>query len=99
MSGNSSRRREKENDDEKELSEEDDVKGEYELQDINDRIKSSRGSRFNLIINELRLEPFRRFSRESVVNGIRGLSKGFVIHPDNRYAYVNQKFQTVRVLF
>ncbi|KAF3445171.1 hypothetical protein FNV43_RR14865 [Rhamnella rubrinervis] len=92
MSGNTSRRRKEEDDDEKELSEGDDVEGEYELQDLNDRIKSSRGSRFNLIINEFRLEPFRRFSRRSVVNGIRGLSKGFVIHPDSRWYRVWTKF-------
>ncbi|GLT71747.1 hypothetical protein SLA2020_437450 [Shorea laevis] len=29
---------------------------EYELEDLRDRIKSSRGSRFNLITNELGLE-------------------------------------------
>lgn len=60
--------------------------GEYEFQDIRDRIKSSRGSRFNLIANEFGLaSTIRKFSRENVINGIKDLSKGFVIHPDNRY--------------
>ncbi|PON83169.1 hypothetical protein TorRG33x02_210030 [Trema orientale] len=60
--------------------------GEYELQDIRDRIKSSRGSRFNLIANEFGLaSTIRNFSRENLINGIKDLSKGLVIHPDNRY--------------
>lgn len=59
---------------------------EYELEDVRDRIKSSRGSRFNLITNELGLESTRRkFSRESLLFGLRDLSQGLVIHPDNRY--------------
>ncbi|PON43403.1 hypothetical protein PanWU01x14_274260 [Parasponia andersonii] len=63
-----------------------DEEGEYELQDIRDRIKSSRGSRFNLIANEFGLaSTIRNFSRENLVNGIKDLSKGLVIHPDNWY--------------
>ncbi|XP_062150835.1 potassium channel SKOR-like [Alnus glutinosa] len=65
---------------------------EYELEDVRDRIKSSRGSRFNLITNELGLDSTRRkFSRESLLFGIRDLSQGLVIHPDNRWyrAWVN----------
>jgi hypothetical protein len=59
---------------------------EYELEDVRDRIKSSRGSRFNLMTNELGLESTRRkFSRESLLLGLRDLSQGLVIHPDNRY--------------
>ncbi|KAF4355706.1 hypothetical protein F8388_001064 [Cannabis sativa] len=60
---------------------------EFELQDIRDRIKSSRGSRFNLIANEFGLaSAIKKFSRENVMNGIRDLSNGVVIHPDNRYS-------------
>lgn len=70
---------------------------EYELDDVRDRIKSSRGSRFNLITNELGLDSTRRkFSRESLLFGIRDLSQGLVIHPDNRYHH--QSF-SVFVLF
>lgn len=59
--------------------------GEYEVDDLRDRIKSSIGSRFNLITNELSLDRSeRKFSRESFINGLRDLSKGLVIHPDNR---------------
>ena len=64
---------------------------EYELQDLRDRLKSSRGSRFDLIANEFGASAAtaagtaRRFSRENVINGIRDLSKDFVIHPDNRF--------------
>lgn len=59
---------------------------EYELEDLRDRMKSSRGSRFNLIANELGLETTRRkFSRENLLLGIRDLSRGLVIHPDNWY--------------
>ncbi|KAI4388908.1 hypothetical protein MLD38_001196 [Melastoma candidum] len=62
--------------------------GEYEVQDLRDRIKSSRGSRFNLIANEFGLDRGggsggwgRKFSTESLINGIKCL----VIHPDNRW--------------
>ncbi|KAK6127477.1 hypothetical protein DH2020_038772 [Rehmannia glutinosa] len=58
---------------------------EYMVEDLRDRIKSSRGSRFTLIENELGLDPtHRRFSRQSVINGLKDLSEGLFIHPDNR---------------
>ena len=60
--------------------------GEFQLEDIRDRITSSRGSRFNLIANEFGLaSAIRKFSRENVINGFKDLSNGVVIHPDNRY--------------
>lgn len=72
----------------------DDGEEEYEVEDLKDRIKSSRGSRFNLIEKEFGLVNNngsssmtswrRKLSRESVINGIRYVSSGFVIHPDNR---------------
>ncbi|XP_030505721.2 potassium channel SKOR [Cannabis sativa] len=66
---------------------------EFELQDIRDRIKSSRGSRFNLIANEFGLaSAIKKFSRENVMNGIRDLSNGVVIHPDNRWYRAWTKF-------
>ncbi|KAI8536534.1 hypothetical protein RHMOL_Rhmol10G0264700 [Rhododendron molle] len=60
----------------------------YEVDDLRHRMKSSRGSRLNLINRELGFEPepARRTSgSESVINGIRDLSKCMVIHPDNRW--------------
>lgn len=77
-----------------------DEEGEYELQDIRDRIKSSRGSRFNLIANEFGLaSTIRNFSRENLVNGIKDLSKGLVIHPDNWWYRVWTKFILVWAVY
>lgn len=71
--------------DEREVSDE----GEYEFQDVKDRIKSSRGSQFNLIAYQLGLNSTgRKFSRESLFNGIRDLSRGLVIHPNNRFVFL-----------
>ncbi|MFQ6638916.1 hypothetical protein Gotur_015786 [Gossypium turneri] len=59
---------------------------EYEVEDFREGNKSSRGSRFNLIANELGLVAARariNLSRQSVLNGIKDLSDG-PIHPDNR---------------
>ncbi|KAM5558134.1 potassium channel SKOR [Rosa sericea] len=83
---------------------------EYEVQDLRDRIKSSRGSRFNLISNDLGLDgsstsTTRRrmrnyLSRESVINGVKGLSKGIgVIHPDNRWYRVWTKVILVWAIY
>lgn len=59
---------------------------EYELDEVRDGLKSSRGSRFNLIANELGLESsaHRKFSRETLISGLKDLSRGLAIHPDNR---------------
>ncbi|KAI5559498.1 hypothetical protein BDE02_17G115000 [Populus trichocarpa] len=80
----------------------DDGEEEYEVEDLKDRIKSSRGSRFNLIEKEFGLVNNngsssmtswrRKLSRESVINGIRYVSSGFVIHPDNRWYRAWTKF-------
>lgn len=62
---------------------------EYEYEEVSERIKSSVASRFNLISNELGLASnFRKFSRESLLLGIKDLSTGLVIHPDNRYVCI-----------
>ncbi|KAG4402630.1 hypothetical protein GLYMA_02G243400v4 [Glycine max] len=63
---------------------------EYEVQDLRDRLKSSQGSMFNLIENQLGLNStWSKFSRQALLHGIRGFSmdlvKDFVIHPDNRW--------------
>lgn len=78
----------------KESAGDDEEEEEYEVQDFKDRIKSSRGSRFNLIEKEFGLVNNtesssmtswrRKLSRESVINGLRYVSSSFVIHPDNR---------------
>lgn len=67
--------------------ERDEVEEEFEVEEVRERLESSRGSRFILLNKELRGESFRRkFSREGVINGFRDLSKGMVIYPDhNRY--------------
>ncbi|WCJ25172.1 Potassium channel SKOR [Euphorbia peplus] len=82
------KKEEEENEESRDDDDDDDDHGEYEVQDLRDRIKSSRGSRFNLIQNELGLElssDRRKFSRQSVIDGIRYVSTGLVIHPDNRW--------------
>ncbi|KAL5574136.1 hypothetical protein UlMin_023733, partial [Ulmus minor] len=66
---------------------------EYEFRDIRDRIKSSRGSRFNLITNELELaSTIKKFSRKNVINGFRDLTNSSVIRPDNRWYRAWTKF-------
>ncbi|BAT81280.1 hypothetical protein LR48_Vigan07g077300 [Vigna angularis] len=66
---------------------------EYEVQDLRDRLKSSRGSRFNLIENELELNSrWSKFSRQALFHGICGFSEDFVIHPDNRWYRAWTKF-------
>ncbi|KAK3426424.1 hypothetical protein EUGRSUZ_F02882 [Eucalyptus grandis] len=71
--------------------EEEEDEREYEVGEVRDRIKSSRGSRFDLLTNELGIAAAarRKFSRESVIGGIRDFSRGLVIHPDNRYLKSN----------
>lgn len=64
-------------------------RAEYEVEDVRDKMESSRGSRFQLIENDLvGVDLFtrrrRKISRQSVFNGLKDLSQGFVIHPENR---------------
>ncbi|OMO65584.1 hypothetical protein COLO4_31120 [Corchorus olitorius] len=75
---------------------EDEESEEYEVEELRDRMKSSRGSRFNLIANEFGLaagRARRRFSRQTVIDGIKDLSRGVSIHPDNRDS------QTYRIVY
>lgn len=70
-------------------------RGEYEVEDLREKIESSQGSRFALIENELGLDRssnHRRFSRQSVINGLRDLSRGVAIHPENRWYKAWEKF-------
>ncbi|GKV53490.1 hypothetical protein SLEP1_g60011 [Rubroshorea leprosula] len=60
--------------------------GEYEVEDLREQIKSSRSSRLDLLENELGIGGARRkFSREKLINGIKDLSRGFVILPEKRF--------------
>ncbi|KAG7032738.1 Potassium channel SKOR [Cucurbita argyrosperma subsp. argyrosperma] len=69
---------------------------EYQVESVRDRISSSRGSRFNLIQKQLRLEPTRRrFSRENLINGIKCL----VILPDSRWYRAWTKFILIWAIY
>ncbi|KAK9106580.1 hypothetical protein Syun_022591 [Stephania yunnanensis] len=59
----------------------------FQVESVRDRLHSSRASRFELIANEFyRFDKAHRgFSRERVIDGIRGFSQGFVILPNNRF--------------
>ncbi|KAA0062380.1 hypothetical protein IC582_021448 [Cucumis melo] len=62
---------------------------EYTVESVRERITSSRGSRFNLIQTQLRIDQNRRrFSRENLINGIKCL----VILPDSRWYRAWTKF-------
>ncbi|XP_031259832.1 potassium channel SKOR-like isoform X2 [Pistacia vera] len=69
----------------------------YEVDDLRDKIKSSRGSRFELIANQLQRR--RYFSRQNVITGFRDLSKTLVIHPDNRWYRAWTKFILIWALY
>lgn len=59
---------------------------EYMVEDLRERMHSSRASRLNLIENELELDSTQRrfISRRRVINGLKDLSLYWFIHPDNR---------------
>ncbi|KAH0711313.1 hypothetical protein KY289_007272 [Solanum tuberosum] len=72
-------------------------RAEYEIEDMRDKMESSRGSRFKLIENDLvgvdlLSRRRRKISRESLLNGLKDLSQGFVIHPDNRWYRMWENF-------
>ncbi|XVF23160.1 hypothetical protein REPUB_Repub13aG0013300 [Reevesia pubescens] len=74
---------------------------EYEVDDLREGIKSSRGSRFDLIANEFELAAAptcKKFSRQSLINGFNDLS-GFAIHPDNRWYRAWTKFILIWALY
>ncbi|GMH05152.1 hypothetical protein Nepgr_006992 [Nepenthes gracilis] len=57
---------------------------EFMIEEPRDRLRSSRGSRFTLLTNEFGLQSIRsKFSRESLINGIKDISRSYVIHPNN----------------
>ncbi|KAF5749903.1 STELAR K+ outward rectifier isoform 2 [Tripterygium wilfordii] len=72
---------------------------EYEVDDLRDRIKSSRGSRFDLIENEFGLKAtWRKFSTQSVVNSLKDLS-GLIIYPDNWWYRAWTKFILIWAIY
>ncbi|KAH6837532.1 STELAR K+ outward rectifier [Perilla frutescens var. hirtella] len=74
--------------------------GEYVVEDLKERMHSSRGSRLTLIESELELESAqRRFSRQNVINGLKDLSQGFFIHPDNRWYKAWEKFILIWAIY
>ncbi|KAL1540741.1 potassium channel SKOR-like isoform X2 [Salvia divinorum] len=69
---------------------------EYEVEDLRERIQSSRGSRLTLVENELEMDlTRRRFSRHNVINGLKGL----FIHPDNRWYKAWEKFILIWAIY
>ncbi|KAL0284740.1 UNVERIFIED_CONTAM: Potassium channel SKOR [Sesamum angustifolium] len=78
-----------------------DVGPEYLVEDLRERIKSSQGSRFRLIRNELGLDSAsRRSSRPSVVKGLKDLCQGLLIHPDhNRWYRAWEKFILIWAIY
>ncbi|XP_047954448.1 potassium channel SKOR-like isoform X1 [Salvia hispanica] len=69
---------------------------EYEVEDLRERIQSSRGSRLTLVENELEMNSTRRrFSRHNLINGFRDL----FIHPDNRWYKAWEKFILIWAIY
>ncbi|XP_068661937.1 potassium channel KOR1-like [Aristolochia californica] len=69
----------------------DEVEEEFEVEDLKDRIGSSRGSRFDVIASEF--DPARRkLSRDRLLYGLRGCSEGFVIYPENKFYHAWTNF-------
>jgi hypothetical protein len=68
--------------------------GEYEVQDLRDRLKSSRGSMFNLIEKELGLKiGWRKFSRGALFH------ESVIINPDNRLVLIFTLFNFISLFF
>ena len=66
--------------------EEDSDEGEYEMDDLNESLRESRESRFNLVANQVSLLR-RNPNRQSVLSGFRHFSRNLVFHPDNRFKF------------
>lgn len=70
---------------------------EYVVEELMERIRSSRHSRFTLMENELSAQ--RKFSRQSVIDGLKDLSQGFFIHPDNKWYKAWEKFILIWAIY
>ncbi|KAK0582599.1 hypothetical protein LWI29_027488 [Acer saccharum] len=71
---------------------------EFELESLRDQLKSSRASRFNLISNQFGGENRHNFSRQSVIDGIKGLTTSF-INPEERWYRAWTKFILIWALY
>ena len=61
---------------------------EYEVEDVREDVRESRGHHMARIASEFEAatEAYRRiYSREHIFKGLTDLSRGCSIHPDNRY--------------
>lgn len=75
---------------------------EYKIDDLRDsNMKSSRSSsRMAMIEHELGSDSTpSRFSRENVINGLKGFSQGFVIYPDDRLYKLWEKFILIWAIY
>ncbi|GER47065.1 potassium channel SKOR family protein [Striga asiatica] len=73
---------------------------EYTVEDLRERIKSSRESHFQVMESELGLVPTnRRFSRQSLVNGLKDLSQGLYINPDSRWYKAWENFILIWAIY
>ncbi|XP_070030382.1 potassium channel SKOR-like isoform X2 [Nicotiana sylvestris] len=72
---------------------------EYKMEDLTKSSRSSR--RYALMEKELGLDSstHSRFSRENVINGIKGLSQGSVIYPDDRWYKIWEKFILIWAIY
>ncbi|CAN6478972.1 unnamed protein product [Victoria cruziana] len=57
---------------------------EFEVEDVSERIRSSRASQFALLSSELGLDGRRRYGAGEKVNGFGDFSKGFIVLPESR---------------
>lgn len=67
--------------------EDDSDEGEYEMDDLNESLRESRESRFNLVANQVSLLRRNDDYRQSVLSGFRHFSRNLVFHPDNRFKF------------
>ncbi|KAK6789961.1 hypothetical protein RDI58_013761 [Solanum bulbocastanum] len=74
---------------------------EYKMNDLRDSMKSLRStSQLAMMENELIADSTpSRFSRENVINGLRGLSQDFVIYPDDRWYKLWDKFILIWAIY
>ncbi|KAL9459366.1 hypothetical protein AB3S75_002712 [Citrus x aurantiifolia] len=72
--------------------EDDSDEGEYEMDDLNESLRESRESRFNLVANQVSLLRRNDDYRQSVLSGFRHFSRNLVFLPDNRWYRAWTKF-------
>ncbi|XP_031492431.1 potassium channel KOR1-like isoform X2 [Nymphaea colorata] len=73
---------------------------ELEVEDVRERITSSRANQFAFLSSELGLDGRQRYgAKNGVSNGFRGFSKGFIILPDGRLYGLWMKFILVWAIY